>query len=91
MPEGHEGATVVWEIPVSLNVLAGTTDLDAQAAANAWAGTTGLDLLAALNAKNTTNTAGNRQSLNKVCNSLAGTSGLEAQAALSKLAGGASA
>lgn len=81
----------IFEIQQSLNVLAGTTGLDAPYAANVWAGTTGLDLIGALNAKNGVTSPGpNWQDFNQVCCSLAGItgSGADAQNALSFLAGG---
>lgn len=84
----HEPTTDVYEIQISLNLLAGILGppwLDAQAAANVWAGTKGLDLLGALNAKaGTTGKHGN-----EVANTLAGTKNFDMQAALSHLAGGA--
>lgn len=70
------------EIQRELNRLAGTTGLDAQAAANDWAGTTQKDLLGALNAKNSSSGLG----LNAVCNAIAGTSKKEAKAALESIA-----
>lgn len=68
------------ELQHSLNVLAGTTGLDAQGAANVWCGYAGagkLDLVAALNSKAQTRGL----ELAGVLNRLAGTSGLEVNAA----------
>jgi hypothetical protein len=59
------------EFQRTLNFLAETSGLDAQAAANVWAGTTGLDLVGALNAK--AGTVG--LELNGVCKVLAGQEG----------------
>ena len=74
---------IVHEFQESLNHLAGTSGLDAQAAAQKWAGSN-KDLLGALNDKNHSYGLG----LNLVCNRLAGTQNLDAQAALSRLAYG---
>lgn len=65
----------------ALNILAGTSGLDENAAANAFAGTTNYDVLGALNVAAGTWGKG----LNKVCNLIAGTSGLDAQGALNTL------
>ena len=73
----------VHEIQESLNHLAGTSGLDAQAAAQKWANST-KDLLGALNDKNGSYGLG----LNLVCNQLAGTQDREAQDSLSHLAFG---
>lgn len=84
----HEPTTDVYEIQVSLNILAGNTSppwMDAQAAANVYAGTKGLDTLGALNVK--AGTKGKHGA--EVSNILAGTKGFDMQAALSHLAGGA--
>lgn len=86
----------IYEIPQSLNILAGTTGLDAQKAANAYAGTTGLELVAALNCKLRSVTTWNAfvaggftaLDLNGVANQLNGTKTKDAQDALSQLAGG---
>lgn len=88
--------TAIYEVQQSLNVLAGTTGLDAQNAANVYAGTTGLDLQFALNCKYrgvTTPQAfygGGYQMYDtqKVANLLNGTTTKETQDALSQLAGG---
>ena len=74
---------VIHEFQESLNHLAGTSGLDAQAAAQKWAGSN-KDLLGALNDKNHSYSLG----LNLVCNALAGTVNREAQDALSHLAYG---
>ena len=90
----------IFEIQESLNVLAGTTTLDAQAAANVWAGTTalGLDLQAALNFKYRSvttwaafNAPGNNWQFydsQRAANLINGTTTMELQDALSDLAGG---
>lgn len=86
----------IYEIQESLNILAGTTGLDAQYAANKYAGSVGLDLQAALNCKYQGVTtmqafiAGGYQMYDtqKVANLIAGTTSKDTQDALSNAAGG---